>query len=68
MLNDHQMSSLSPKVRALVLRLAAENAWQQISDLLQETPEKQMTIATVAASNSDKRGRYFGEISVAKSQ
>lgn len=68
MLSGKQLAALPRPVRAYVMALTKEEAWQQIHDLLQESPEKQLAIASVVASNCDKAGRSFLEISVAKSQ
>lgn len=68
MLSNKQLAALPPRVRALVLRLAAECAWQQIRDLMSLDATQQSAIADVMANGNDKKGKYFGEVSVAKSQ
>jgi len=68
MFSERQFGSLPRPVRLYVFALMRERAWQQIADLLAETPERRLAISTIAINNGDKAGRYFGEISVAKSQ
>lgn len=68
MVSEKQLASLPRQVRMYVFALMREAAWRQISDLLKESPERQLAIATVVAANNDKHGRYFGEVSVAARQ
>ena len=67
-LSKIQLASLHPRVRAYVLRLVAERAWQQIRDLANLEAAQQLAIAAVMADGCDCKGRHSGEISVAKTQ
>lgn len=68
MLSDNQLAQLPRPVRILVHRLTSEQAWQQIATLMAMPSSDRLKLACVMAGCSDRHGRYFGEISVAKSQ